>query len=337
MGRRSAERFITHIAPHIVGKDAQLACLREHLEHVPADLESIDTLPPEIKSWVEDAKAQSGLTWREVEAQSGVCVKEFYGGPGTHKKGFRRATIRKLADFFGSETLRQACSDDLFWERVVSVEAAGEAMTYDLTVAGTHNFVADDLIVHNSHSAAYGVLSYQTAYLKAHYPVEFAAALLTVERGDSDKVAQYAADARHLGVEVLPPDINESRSDFTPVGEVVRFGLYGIKNVGDGAVEHILKVRDQGKFRDLYDFCKRVDFSLVNRRAVEHLVKAGAFDKLGDRSTILANLEPAIKWGAAQREQLSSGRTVRSVRSRGDETTRGQKRHALQPARAAQV
>ena len=158
-----------------------------------------------------------------------------------------------------------------------------------------------------SHSAAYGVLSYQTAYLKAHYPVEFAAALLTVERGDSDKVAQYAADARRLGIDVLPPDINDSRSDFTPVGEVVRFGLYGIKNVGDGAVEHILRVRDQGKFKDLYDFCKRVDASLVNKRALEHLVKAGAFDKLGDRSTILANLEAAVKWGAAQRESASAG------------------------------
>ncbi len=158
-----------------------------------------------------------------------------------------------------------------------------------------------------SHSAAYGVLSYQTAYLKAHYPVEFAAALLTVERGDSDKVAQYAADARRLGIEVLPPDINDSRSDFTPVGEVVRFGLYGIKNVGDGAVEHILRVREQGKFKDLYDFCKRVDSSAVNRRALEHLVKAGAFDKLGDRSTILANLEAAMKWGAAERESASAG------------------------------
>ena len=158
-----------------------------------------------------------------------------------------------------------------------------------------------------AHSTAYGMLSYQTAYLKAHYPVEFAAALLTVERGDSDKVAQYAADARHLGIEVLPPDINDSRSDFTPVGEVVRFGLYGIKNVGDGAVEHILRVREQGKFRDLYDFCKRVDSSAVNKRALEHLVKAGAFDKLGDRSTILANLEAAVKWGAAERESASAG------------------------------
>ena len=105
----------------------------------------------------------------------------------------------------------------------------------------------------------------------------------------------------------MPPEINDSRSDFTPVGEVVRFGLYGIKNVGDGAVEHILKARAKGKFKDLYDFCKRVDSSLVNRRALEHLVKAGAFDKLGDRSTLLANLEAAMKWGAAEREQAASG------------------------------
>ena len=87
----------------------------------------------------------------------------------------------------------------------------------------------------------------------------------------------------------------------------MRFGLYGIKNVGDGAVEHILKVREQGKFKDLYDFCKRVDFSAVNKRALEHLVKAGAFDKLGDRSKVLANLEAAVKWGTAQRESASAG------------------------------
>ena len=159
-----------------------------------------------------------------------------------------------------------------------------------------------------SHSAAYGALSYQTAYLKAHYPVEFAAALLTVERANSDKVAEYAADARHLGIDVLPPDINESRSDFTPVEGVIRFGLYGIKNVGDAAVEHILQERERGgKFKDLWDFAKRIDSSYVNKRAAEHLIKAGAFDKLGERHVMLANLEPAIKWGAAQRNQAAHG------------------------------
>ncbi|MFO7547154.1 MAG: DNA polymerase III subunit alpha, partial [Trueperaceae bacterium] len=179
-----------------------------------------------------------------------------------------------------------------------------------------------------SHSAAYGVLSYQTAFLKAHYPVEFAAALLTVERGDSDKVAQYVTDARHLGVEVLAPDVNASRGDFTPVEEVVRFGLYAVKNVGKGAVDHIVQERERrGPFTDLFDFCRRVDTTLVNKRAVEHLVKAGAFDGLVDtsdaparaeagthaaqrgRQSLLANLDTAMKWGAAQREQAALGQT----------------------------
>ena len=170
-----------------------------------------------------------------------------------------------------------------------------------------------------SHSAAYGVLSFQTAYLKAHYPVEFVAALLTVERGDSEKVAQYVADAQHLGVAVLPPDINLSRGDFTPVGDVVRFGLYGIKNVGEGAVDVILAERQRGgPFKDLFDFCSRVDTTAVNRRAIEHLIKAGAFDPLVDgaaeatevghgRHLLLANLETAMRWGAAQREQAAAG------------------------------
>ncbi|HKI58467.1 MAG TPA: DNA polymerase III subunit alpha [Trueperaceae bacterium] len=159
-----------------------------------------------------------------------------------------------------------------------------------------------------SHSAAYGVLGYQTAYLKAHYPVAFAAALLTVERANSDKVAEYVADARHMGIQVLPPDINESNADFTPVGDLVRFGLYGIKNVGDNAVDHILAERRAGgPFEDLFDFARRIDTTLVNRRAVEHLVKAGAFDQVGERHVLLANLEPAMKWGAAQREQAAQG------------------------------
>lgn len=173
-----------------------------------------------------------------------------------------------------------------------------------------------------SHSAAYGMISYQTAYLKTHYPVEFAAALLTVERGDSDKVAQYVADAKHLGVPVLPPDINLSRGDFTPVDDVVRFGLYGIKNVGENAVDVILNERTNGgPFKDLFDFCSRIDTTAVNKRAIEHLIKAGAFDPLlpkdvapapgqkvgGGRHLLLANLETAMKWGAAQREQESAG------------------------------
>lgn len=159
-----------------------------------------------------------------------------------------------------------------------------------------------------SHSAAYVILAYQTAYLKAHYPVEFAAALLTIERANSDKVAEYVGDARSMGVDVLPPDINESGADFTPVGSVVRFGLYGIRNVGENVIDEIIRERSRGgRYRDIFDFCRRVDG--LNRRAVEYLVKAGAFDSVGDgdRSTLLHNVENAVKWGAAQREQENAG------------------------------
>ncbi|MBA2668494.1 MAG: DNA polymerase III subunit alpha, partial [Trueperaceae bacterium] len=159
-----------------------------------------------------------------------------------------------------------------------------------------------------SHSAAYTLLSYQTAYLKAHYPVAFAAALLTVERGNSDKVAQYVADSRRMGIEVLPPDINESGGDFTPVGDVVRFGLYGVKHVGDTAVDHVLAERERGgRFTELFDFCRRVDGSLLNKRALESLVRSGAFDAFGERPTLLASVEMAVRWGAALREQASHG------------------------------
>jgi DNA polymerase III subunit alpha len=159
-----------------------------------------------------------------------------------------------------------------------------------------------------SHSAAYTLISYQTAYLKAHYPVAFAAALLTVERADSDKVAEYVADARHLGIEVLPPDVNESGGDFTPVGEVIRFGLHGVKNVGDAAVGHLLAERERGgRFVSLFDLCRRVDTQLLNKRALESLVKAGACDRFGDRASLLAALEGAMRWGAAQREQAAGG------------------------------
>jgi DNA polymerase-3 subunit alpha len=313
VGRRSVMAFLDSIGPNIVGKDEQLACLRERLDLVPdnlvpSDLETVDTIHSSVKRLVDEARRARGLTWRELEERCGVSVKEFYGGQRAAKKGFRRSTVRRLAEFLGSHDLLNACSEQIFWESVVAVEPAGVAQTFDLEIAGTHNFVANDILVHNSHSAAYGVLSYQTAYLKAHYPVEFAAALLTVERANSDKVAQYVGDARHLGIEVLPPDINESRSDFTPVGEVIRFGLYGIKNVGDAAVDHIREERERGgSFKDIYDFCRRVDSTLVNKRALEHLIKSGAFDRLGDRSVLLRNLEQAMKWGTAQREQAAQG------------------------------
>lgn len=150
-----------------------------------------------------------------------------------------------------------------------------------------------------SHSAAYAMISYQTAYLKAHYPVEFMAALLSSEMGDTDKVIKNLAECRERGIEVLPPDVNESRSDFTVVDEKIRFGLAAVKNVGEKAVEIILESRErEGTFKSLFDFCQRVDLGAVNRRVVESLIKCGAFDSAGtSRAGMMADLDNAFKEG----------------------------------------
>lgn len=159
-----------------------------------------------------------------------------------------------------------------------------------------------------SHSAAYALISYQTAYLKAHYPVEFMAALMSSEMGDTDKVIKNLAECRERGIEVLPPDINESRADFTPVGGKIRFGLAAVKNVGEKAVEVILQNRERdGSFRSLFDFCRRVDLSAVNRRVIESLIKCGAFDSTAvSRARMLAALDEAIRRGQAHQRGSDS-------------------------------
>ncbi len=130
-----------------------------------------------------------------------------------------------------------------------------------------------------SHSAAYALLAYRTAYLKTHYTVEFMAALLTSEAQNADKIVRYIAECREMEIEVLPPDINESFNHFAVSGNQIRFGLAAVKNVGNAAIDIILSERKaNGKFKSLYDFCQRVDLRKVNRRVVESLVKCGAFD-----------------------------------------------------------
>jgi len=130
-----------------------------------------------------------------------------------------------------------------------------------------------------SHSAAYALIAYQTAYLKAHYPIEFMAASLTSEVQNADKIVKYIAECREMGIDILPPDINESFRDFTVVGNQIRFGLAAVKNVGDAAIEAILTEREErGKYKSLSDFCLRVDLRKVNRRVIESLIKCGAFD-----------------------------------------------------------
>ncbi|MBI5787367.1 MAG: DNA polymerase III subunit alpha [Candidatus Schekmanbacteria bacterium] len=159
-----------------------------------------------------------------------------------------------------------------------------------------------------SHSAAYALISYRTAYLKTHYPQEFMAAILTSEKDNTDKVVKFINECREMGINILPPDVNESDSSFKVVDAGIRFGMGAVKNVGENAVGDITHQRNKGNFTSLLDFCKRVDLRVVNRRVVESLIKCGAFDfsKLR-RSQMMLMLDDTLEM--AQRSQKNRKQT----------------------------
>jgi DNA polymerase III subunit alpha len=160
-----------------------------------------------------------------------------------------------------------------------------------------------------SHSVAYSILSYQTAWLKTHYPADFMAALLSSQIGDTDSVVKYINEARELGLDVLPPDVNESGYRFTVVGDNrIRFGLGAIRNVGKGAIDSILQARKERLFRDFFEFAERVDLRLCNKRVFEALINAGALDSLGGhRAQYHGALDRAINEAAFLQDEIASG------------------------------
>ena len=173
-----------------------------------------------------------------------------------------------------------------------------------------------DLLTHfadygfnKSHSAAYGLLAWQTAYLKAHYPVEFMAGVLTSIMDKTDKIPVYIQLCRQMGIKILPPDINSSAATFGIEDGAIRFGLAAVRNVGENAIVSMERVRAEGgKFRSLVDFCARVDMRAVNKRALESLIKCGAFDSIGtERNQLLASLDAAMQDAARRQRDVLSG------------------------------
>jgi DNA polymerase-3 subunit alpha len=159
-----------------------------------------------------------------------------------------------------------------------------------------------------SHSAAYALVTFQTAYLKTYYPVEFLAALLTTEASSTDNIVKYISEAKSMGIAVLPPNVNESVSSFSVDQGRIRFGLSAIKGLGEGALEGIVEARAKGRFTSLYDFCERVSLKLLNKKALETLVRSGAFDEFGKpRSVLVEALDRAIEAAKSmQKEAVSS-------------------------------
>ncbi|MEM1169629.1 MAG: OB-fold nucleic acid binding domain-containing protein [Cyanobacteria bacterium P01_H01_bin.35] len=206
--------------------------------------------------------------------------------------------------------------------KIVSRKLAKTENVYDIGVAKDHNFVlANGLVASNcfnkSHSTAYAYVAYQTAYLKANYPVEYMAALLTANSGDQDKVQKYIANCQKFNIEVEPPNINKSEVDFTPLPKVataetkdkILFGLSAVKNVGEGAIEAILEARkESGEFKSLADLCDRVNLNALNSRTLESLIKCGAFDKIeSNRNQLIENLDGVMKWAQDRKKDRDMG------------------------------
>jgi DNA polymerase-3 subunit alpha len=208
--------------------------------------------------------------------------------------GLRKAMVKKIAAIMAEHR-------DRFMKGAVenNVPADTAKEIFDLMEKfGGYGF-------NKSHSAAYALITYQTAYLKAHFPVAFMAALLTSEMHSSDGVIKFIAECRSHNLPVQPPNINESHKVFTVKGKEILFGLVAVKNVGEGAIDVIIAERQNGPFTSLFDFCERVDLRKVNKRVLESLIKCGAFDATGElRSRLFAALEDALDYGQrVQREK----------------------------------
>lgn len=199
--------------------------------------------------------------------------------------------------------------------KIISRQRVGTETVYDIGVVKDHNFLlANGLVASNcfnkSHSTAYAYVTYQTAYLKANYPAEYMAALLTANSGDQDKVNKYIANCLSMGITVESPDINQSEVDFTPVGDrQILFGLSAIKNVGEGAIKCILKSRKEGgKFKSLPDLCERVELQKVNSRTLEALIKCGALDSLNaNRKQSIEHLGIVTEWAQKRAKEKEIG------------------------------
>jgi DNA polymerase III subunit alpha len=310
-------RFDQLIARHFV-TDRRRNAAKALVLSAPEAGPSKDVIPVAIRGRVRELKAESGLAWKEVEAGCGVSIRDFHPvGSSAEKVGFTRTHLSAVADYFDDPELKKHANSDILWDRIKSIEYVGEKRTFDLEVPVHHNFVANDIIVHNSHAAAYSLISYHTAWLKAHYPAEYMAALLSSVIDHTDDVVTYIAECRDLHrsvtklegpIEVLPPDVNQSGWKFTPVnGLQIRFGLGAVRGVGAMAVKSILDARAAGPFKSLFDFLERIDLRALNKRACEALVAAGALDAFGHRAQLFAGLERAYQEASARRAELEAG------------------------------
>ncbi|HZD58866.1 MAG TPA: DNA polymerase III subunit alpha, partial [Anaerolineae bacterium] len=278
-----------------------------------------------VKDFVDRKHGRKSLSYLHLMLEP--ILKETYGVMVYQEQVMRIASTMAGFSMSEGDTLRKAMGKKLpevlakFREKFI---AGSVSNGVDDKLAGK----IFDLIVHfagygfnKSHSTAYAFISWQTAWLKANYPVEFMAALLTSIMGNKDKVAQYINECRRMGIEILPPDVNESFRDFTVVGKAIRFGLSAVRNVGEGVIDTIISERERGGlFTSIYDFCRRVDMGSLNKRTIESLIKGGAFDSCKvSRRQLLLTYEKAVDLGVRSQKDKAAGQfTIFDLGGEGD-------------------
>ncbi|MEO1290586.1 MAG: LAGLIDADG family homing endonuclease [Chloroflexota bacterium] len=204
-GNNNIARFADLIGTYFVSKEKQ-ATLERLILDTPKSSGVKDIVPVAVKHIVRSEKERCGLGWKQIGQETGLSTTTFSRIKSGKKEGFTHSIIAQYADYFDSQELRKYADNDIYWDKVVSIEYVGEEATYDLTIDETHNFVANDIIVHNSHASDYAVITVQTAFLKCHYPAEYMTALLSVQFDNSEKVATFLEECRRLKIPVLPPN-----------------------------------------------------------------------------------------------------------------------------------
>lgn len=273
-------RFVETIVPHIIGDKKRDGIL------LPInDREYLDVIPVEIRDHVLSLIHDRGISFKHLSESIGISlsgIRTLKGGRN-RRRGYLRKTIEKLAAHFDDSILDRYSHSDIYWDEIVSIEYDGRQNVYDIEVDGYHNFIANGVIVHNSHASDYAKISVQTAFLKAHYPLEYMAALLSIYTGNNDRMSIFLDETRRMGIAILPPDINYSYFDFTLEENSIRCGLNVVKHVGRDPIEKILEARGDTLFTSAGDVISRIPFHEINNRAIESLVTVGGFDKFGKR------------------------------------------------------
>ncbi|MBU1289906.1 hypothetical protein KKG85_01540 [Patescibacteria group bacterium] len=337
-----------------------------------------------LKKIIEYQKKYS-ISQRSLSNILKISRKGFFGKEGKIKNRLNLQVANKIAYFLKDKELINLCQNKhARWEDIASIRRKGKENVYDLEVEGTHNFIANNIIVHNcvyqeqlmriardlslftpaeadtlrkavgkkikklldeqakkmidgmiknnisrqiaekvwqmvepfagygfnaAHATCYALIGYQTAYLKAHYPTEFMAAVMTSDQNDIERISFLVDECNQIGVKVLPPDINESNHDFTKAGDrIIRFGLKAVKNVGDNVVHAIVEERKtNGAFKSITDFLERVNSKDLNKKSLESLVKCGAFDAFGERNQLLNAVEMMLNLARESQKNKANG------------------------------